>query len=135
MGIEIKTSSMPSPSTFIETDSVEKKLESLRRSFNILLSTLNGFSFLDEGFSENDIIETVKLSKLEGTLDDIDDGSTYKKMHASTINTLDGKLGFYGTAPASQPAHIADATDAADVITRVNLILADLATLGLQASS
>jgi len=45
------------------------------------------------------------------------------------------KLAFWNTTPVVQPAHIADATDAADVITRVNLILAQMATTGLQAAS
>lgn len=37
--------------------------------------------------------------------------------------------------PAARPAHIADATNSDDVITRVNAILAALETLGLIASA
>jgi len=39
--------------------------------------------------------------------------------------------GFYGTAPAAQPAPIADATGAGDVVARLNDLLAAMRTLGL----
>lgn len=45
------------------------------------------------------------------------------------------KIGFYGKTPAVQPATIADATDAATAITKVNAVIAALETLGLTASS
>ncbi len=45
------------------------------------------------------------------------------------------KIGFWNVTPVAQPSHIADATDAASVITQLNLLLADMATLGLQAAS
>ena len=45
------------------------------------------------------------------------------------------KLSFYGATPVVQPGHIADATDAASVITQLNLLLADMAELGLQAAA
>ena len=45
------------------------------------------------------------------------------------------KIGFFGATPAVQPATIADATDAATAITRVNAVIAALETLGLTASS
>ena len=45
------------------------------------------------------------------------------------------KIGFWNVAPVVQQAHIADATDAADVILRLNDLLAQMATLGLQAAS
>lgn len=44
------------------------------------------------------------------------------------------KVAFYGTTPAVQPSAIADATDAATAITKVNAALAALRTLGLIAT-
>ncbi len=44
-------------------------------------------------------------------------------------------LGFYNTAPVHKGAHIADATGAADVITRCNAILAQLEAYGLLATA
>ena len=46
------------------------------------------------------------------------------------------KLGFFGLAtPIVQPATIADATDAATAITKVNAVIAALEALGLVASA
>ena len=45
------------------------------------------------------------------------------------------KIGFYGASTVVRPATIADATDAATAITRVNAVIAALETLGLVASS
>ncbi len=45
------------------------------------------------------------------------------------------KLGFFGATPVVRPATIADATDAATAITRVNAVIAALEALGLTASS
>ena len=44
------------------------------------------------------------------------------------------KLGFYNATPVVQPAAVADATDAATVITQLNDLLAKLRTLGLIAT-
>ena len=44
-------------------------------------------------------------------------------------------IGFLGAAPAARQSHIADATNAADVITRANAIIAALETFGLLATS
>jgi len=47
-----------------------------------------------------------------------------------------GQAGFYGASLAAQPAHIIDADgNLADITTKFNTLLAQLATLGLQASS
>lgn len=40
-------------------------------------------------------------------------------------------VGFYGVTPVVRPASIADATDAATAITKCNLVIAALRTLGL----
>jgi len=45
------------------------------------------------------------------------------------------KVGFYGATPVVQPATIADATDAATAITRVNAVIAALESVGITASS
>jgi hypothetical protein len=44
------------------------------------------------------------------------------------------KLGFYNATPVVQPAAVADATDAATVITQLNDLLAKLRTLGIIAT-
>lgn len=44
------------------------------------------------------------------------------------------KISFYNATPIVRPAAIADATDAATVITRANAILAALRNLGLIAT-
>ena len=44
------------------------------------------------------------------------------------------KISFYNATPVARPAAIADATDAATVITRANAILAALRNLGLIAT-
>lgn len=51
-----------------------------------------------------------------------------------SISAATGRVGFYATTPAAQPAAIADATDAASAITQLNLALAALRTLGLIAT-
>jgi len=45
------------------------------------------------------------------------------------------KLSFWNATPVVQPGHITDPTDLATSITALELILADLAELGLQAAS
>ena len=44
-------------------------------------------------------------------------------------------VGLYSAAPVAQAAHIADATDATDVITRVNAILVALENIGITAAA
>ena len=52
------------------------------------------------------------------------------------IGTAAGqKVGFHGASPVAQQSHIADATDATDVITRANAIIAVLEAYGLTATS
>ncbi len=47
-----------------------------------------------------------------------------------------GLMGLYGVAAAAQPAHIVDADGTlADITTKFNQLLADMATLGLQAAA
>lgn len=58
----------------------------------------------------------------------------------STPNTITGanaaeKVSFFGVTPAAQQAKIADATDAATVITRVNAVIDVLEAFGLTASA
>lgn len=45
------------------------------------------------------------------------------------------KVGFYGATPVVQAAHIADATDTASALTRINAILVVLENLRLTAIS
>ena len=45
------------------------------------------------------------------------------------------KIGFYGTAPAVQPVNTVDATDASSALALVNVLNANLKTLGLKASA
>jgi hypothetical protein len=50
------------------------------------------------------------------------------------LKHLGATVGFYGTTPVTKRAHIADATDAATVITRCNAILLALEQYGLLAT-
>lgn len=50
-------------------------------------------------------------------------------------NAVTDKVGFYGVTPVVQAAHIADATDTATALTRINAILVVLENLGLNASA
>jgi hypothetical protein len=45
-----------------------------------------------------------------------------------------GQIGFFGATAAAQPAAVADATDAATVITQLNALLSRMRTLGLIAT-
>lgn len=44
-------------------------------------------------------------------------------------------VGFFGATPVVRQAHIADATDAATAITKVNAVIACLETFGLTATA
>ena len=61
----------------------------------------------------------------------ITDTTTGTKIATGTTQ----KIGFWNVTPVVQQSHIADATDAASVILRLNDLLAQMATLGLQAAS
>ncbi len=50
-----------------------------------------------------------------------------------TISSSDTLLGFYNTTPVDQPATVADATDAASAIARLNEVIDRLQELGLIA--
>lgn len=45
------------------------------------------------------------------------------------------KIGFWGKAPVVQPVNIADATDAATAITKLNLVITALESVGILAAS
>jgi len=55
------------------------------------------------------------------------------RFDASGLELVDS-IGLHGVTPPAQAAHIADATDATDVITRVNAILVALENIGITAS-
>ena len=67
------------------------------------------------------------------------------KVNADTATALEiqgegnGKIGFFAASTIAQPSHIADPTGGgtvdAEARTAINSILADLATLGLQAAA
>ena len=73
------------------------------------------------------------ISEASGT--NVDLKLTAKGAGGVIVGQAANKIGFYNTNPIVQPAHIADATDAASAITQLNLLLAKDAALGLQASS
>lgn len=50
-------------------------------------------------------------------------------------NNATDKVGFHGVAPTVQGALVADATDAATAITRINLIIDLMIAKGLMASA
>jgi len=102
-------------------------------------------------FQSNDL----RLSTASGGTIEFKAGSTDKMILSATVltfsdavdiafNTTTGtkigtgatqKLSFWAATPVVQPGHIADATDAASAITQLNLLLADMAEIGLQAAS
>ena len=55
--------------------------------------------------------------------------------NASIRINASGHIGFHGVSPVAQASHIANATDLADSITRINAILVVLENKGLTASS
>lgn len=73
----------------------------------------------------------IQLDADEGLKFIVDNGSIL----INRIELNDVGIGFFNVAPVAQPAHIADATDAASAITQLNLLLAKDAALGLQAAS
>ena len=62
-----------------------------------------------------------------------------QNMHIKGQVQIDDKVGFHGTTPPAQPAHIADASGGstvdAEARTAINAVLAALESLGLVASS
>lgn len=52
-----------------------------------------------------------------------------------SLGATGNSVSLYGVTPVAQAAHIADATDATDVITRVNAILVALENLGVTAAA
>jgi hypothetical protein len=76
-------------------------------------------------------IGTTSPSSLLADAGDITVGTTTgTKIGTATTQ----KLGFYNATPVVQPAAVADATDAATVITQLNDLLAKLRTLGIIAT-
>jgi hypothetical protein len=65
-----------------------------------------------------------------GTRNLVTDTTTGTKIGTGTTQLL----GFWNATPAAQPAAVADATDAASVITQLNALLSRLRTLGLIAT-
>jgi hypothetical protein len=61
-------------------------------------------------------------------------GGVYYHDRIEGSKRFTGNVGFYTATPVAQPAAVADATDAASVITQLNLALARLRTLGLIAT-
>jgi hypothetical protein len=67
-------------------------------------------------------------------------GGTARGLELRTDNTARitigsaGELGFFGAVAAAQPTAVADATDAATVITQLNALLSRMRTLGLIAT-
>jgi len=92
------------------------------RLYNTFTSTTN-FERLNVRWASNELIIDAEAGSGGGTLRGIKIGS------AST-----SLLGFFNAAPVVQPAAVADATDAATVITQLNALLARMRTLGLIAT-
>jgi hypothetical protein len=67
-------------------------------------------------------------------------GGTARGMELRTDNVARisigsaGQIGFFGATAAAQPTAVADATDAATVITQLNALLSRMRTLGLIAT-
>jgi hypothetical protein len=62
-------------------------------------------------------------------------GASYISPFSATGGTATTqKIGFYNATPVGQPAAVANATTAVDVITQLNALLARLRTLGIIAT-
>ena len=80
---------------------------------------------------KGDCIRTVSDVVAIPDADDISFGTTTgTKIGTATTQ----KLGFWNATPVVQPAAVADATDATDVITQLNDLLGKLRTLGIIAT-
>jgi hypothetical protein len=80
--------------------------------------------------SKNKRITLTELFKIPDAVDIATGTTTGTKIGTATTQ----KIGFYDTTPVVQPAAVADATDAATVITQLNALLAKLRTLGIIAT-
>ena len=92
------------------------------RIYNTFTSATN-FERLNVRWAANEAIIDTEAGSGGGTLRGLKIGS------AST-----SLLGFYGATPAVQPAAVANATDAATVITQLNALLSRLRTIGIIAT-
>lgn len=92
------------------------------RIYNTYTSATN-FERLNIRWTSNEAIIDTEAGSGGGTLRGLRIGSATTSL-----------LGFYNATPVAQPAAVADATDAASVITQLNLALARLRTLGLIAT-
>jgi hypothetical protein len=92
------------------------------RIYNTFASTTS-FERANFRWASNEFIIDAEAGSGGGTLRGIKIGSATSSL-----------LGFYGATPAAQPAAVADATDAATVITQLNALLSRLRTLGLIAT-
>lgn len=90
------------------------------------IRTADSPSFAGLTLTGNLVLDTINIST---------DTTTGTKIGTGTTQ----KLGFWNAAPVVQPGHIADPTGGtpidSEARTAINSILADLAELGLQASS
>ena len=111
---------------------IESQDQTSTSSITLLFPLMEG----DNEFVVTEQAQTL-LAKTLDTLTMVDatdiilDTTTGTKIGTGTLQ----KIGFWNVTPIVQPAHIADATDAASAISQLNLLLAQIATLGLQASS
>jgi hypothetical protein len=77
--------------------------------------------------SKNKSITLTELFKIPDAVNIATGTSTGTKIGTATTQ----KIGFYDTTPVVQPAAVANATDAASVIARLNDLLGRLRSLGL----
>ena len=92
------------------------------RLYNTFTSDTN-FERFNIRWTSNEAIIDTEAGSGGGTLRGLKIGSAATSL-----------LGFYGATPVARPAAVADATDAATVITQLNTLLARIRTLGLIAT-
>ena len=80
--------------------------------------------------SKNKRITLTELFKIPDAVDIETGTSTGTKIGTATTQ----KIGFYNATPVVQPTAVADATDAATVITQLNALLTRMRNLGLIAT-
>jgi hypothetical protein len=92
------------------------------RLYNTFTSATN-FERLNVRWTSNEAIIDTEAGSGGGTLRGLKIGSAATSL-----------LGFYGATPAVQPTAVANATDAATVITQLNALLSRLRTIGIIAT-
>ncbi len=85
MVVPIESANFPSPPGLdVEDTTTEERVEALEGRFRALIHSLNKYAFISSEFAETEISS---LSDLTGSLDDIADGSTFKRIDGTDVTS------------------------------------------------